>query len=324
MSGFGRLERVDLRAAWASEPQHFTPWLAQEENLALLGETLGIELELEAQERAVGPFRADILCKDMADGSWVLIENQLERTDHTHLGQLLTYAAGLQAVTIIWIASRFADEHRAACDWLNEITSENIRIFALEVELWRIGPSPVAPKFNIVSKPNDWSTAVALGRKGIEEGAVSELKAGYLGFWQAFNERLSAASRTIRPRKPAPKQWMDYSAGKTGVTIRLELTERTRRLRVSLYLNASDPLPSIWFARLEAERAQIEAEIGASLDWDPMPNRQSARIGLTLTDADPTDEADWPRQHDWLLVQLLAFDRVFRPRVSRLELEEIA
>ena len=156
----GRLEQIDLREAWESEPGHFTPWLAQDENLRLLGETIGIDLECEAQEKKVGLFRADILCKNMATDEWVLIENQLERSDHTHLGQLLTYAAGLNTVTIVWIARQFTDEHRAALDWLNEHTSDKISFFALEVELWRIGDSPIAPKFNIVCKPNDWTRTV--------------------------------------------------------------------------------------------------------------------------------------------------------------------
>jgi hypothetical protein len=141
----GRLEKIELRDIWRTEAMDFTPWLAQSENLALLGEALGMELEIEAQERNVGPFRADILCKDALDGSWVLIENQLEHTDHTHLGQLLTYAAGLHAATIVWVAGRFTDEHRAALDWLNEVTGEKFRFFGVEVELWRIGSSPAAP-----------------------------------------------------------------------------------------------------------------------------------------------------------------------------------
>ena len=157
----GRLEQVKLREAWESEPQDFTPWLAQVENLKLLSETLKMELVAEGTEQGVGSFRADILCRDTIDDSLVLIENQLERTDHNHLGQLLTYAAGLQTVTIIWVAARFADEHRAALDWLNEITDERFRFFGLEIELWRIGDSPAAPKFNIVSKPNEWVRAVS-------------------------------------------------------------------------------------------------------------------------------------------------------------------
>lgn len=143
----GRLTRVELREIWTAEASGFTPWLARPENLEILGETLGMDLELEAQERPVGPFRADILCKDVGTDQWVLIETQLERTDHLHLGQLLTYAAGLQAVTIVWVAAGFTEEHRATLDWLNKITDESFQFFGLEVELWRIGDSPAAPKF---------------------------------------------------------------------------------------------------------------------------------------------------------------------------------
>ena len=153
----GRLERVDLRKIWPDEAQDFTPWLAKKENLALLDETLGLELELEETEQSVGAFSADIVCRDAASESLVLIENQIEPTNHTHLGQTLTYAAGLDAVTIIWIASKFRDEHRAMLDWLNEKTEAQLSFFALEIELWRIGNSAPAPKFNIVARPNDWT-----------------------------------------------------------------------------------------------------------------------------------------------------------------------
>jgi len=157
----GRLEKVELRNAWQSGSGDFTPWLAREENLKLLGEAINIDLELEAEEKNVGPFRADILCRDTAsDEHWVLVENQLERTDHSHLGQLLTYAAGLKAATIVWIAERFTGEHRAALDSLNEITGERFAFFGLEVELWPIGESPMGQKFNVVSKPNDSTKTV--------------------------------------------------------------------------------------------------------------------------------------------------------------------
>jgi hypothetical protein len=159
------MQRVDLREVWSNEGTDFTPWLARDENIELLGEALGLTLEVEAQEKGVGPFRADILCKDADTNSWVLIENQLGRTDHVHLGQLLTYAAGLNAVTVVWIADTFTEEHRAALDWLNNITGEEFRFFGLEVELWRIGESPIAPKFNVVSKLDRAST-VARRRPG--------------------------------------------------------------------------------------------------------------------------------------------------------------
>ena len=151
-----RLKKIDLRKAWKSEDQEFTPWLAGEENLELLGDTIGIELELVGREKDMGPFRADILCKNVEDDSWVLIENQIEKTDHKHLGQLMTYAAGLQAATIIWIASRFTEEHRKYLDWLNEITDKRFKFFGLEIELFQIGNSTYAPRFNVISMPNNW------------------------------------------------------------------------------------------------------------------------------------------------------------------------
>ena len=180
-----RLTRVELRDIWISEAADFTPWLARPENIAVLGEALGIDLELEAQEKAVGPFRADILCKDIGTDHWVLIENQLERTDHSHLGQLLTYASGLEAVTIVWIAARFNEEHRATLDWLNKITDQSFRFFGLEVELWRIGDSPAAPKFNIVSKPNDWSHSVAQAVRAIDDAELSETRVMQRAYWAA-------------------------------------------------------------------------------------------------------------------------------------------
>jgi hypothetical protein len=213
---FGRLERVDPRLAWSTEAAHFTPWLAQTENLRLLSDTIGIELELEAQEKSVGPFRADILCKDTGTGNWVLIENQLERTDHTHLGQLITYAAGLKAVTIIWLANPFTEEHRAALDWLNQITDSRFNFFGLEVELWKIGNSQIAPKFNVVCKPNDWSKTVAEGAARVESEALTESKQIQLQFWTVFREFVLAKNSRIRPTQPLPQHWMNIAIGRSG------------------------------------------------------------------------------------------------------------
>ncbi len=181
----GRLVKVNIRDYWEREDNDFTPWLAEEENIRLLGNSIGIDLELEAQEKEVGLFRADLLCKDTATGDFVLVENQLERTDHGHLGQLLTYASGLNAVTIIWIALRFTEEHRAALDWLNEITDESIRFFGLEIELWKIGDSDLAPKFNLVATPNDWSKTVIGAAKNIEKAQQTGIKKLQIDYWTA-------------------------------------------------------------------------------------------------------------------------------------------
>ena len=203
----GRLEQVDLRAVWTTEPTAFTPWLAEPENLDVLGQTLGLNLETESVEKEVGSFRADIVCRDTGDDSSVLIENQLERTDHDHLGKLLTYGASLQAVTVVWLAAHFRDEHRAALDWLNRITREDIRFFGLEIELWRIGNSPIAPKFNIVSMPNDWSRSVAPAIGGAKK---SETRLKQMEYWARLQSTLDAQNGPVAGnRKPQPEHWMD-------------------------------------------------------------------------------------------------------------------
>ena len=178
-----------------------------------------MDLEVEAQERAVGPFRADILCKDISTNRWVLIENQLERTDHTHLGQLLTYASGLEAVTIVWIAARFTEEHRSTLDWLNKITDESFRFFGLEVELWRIGDSPAAPKFNVVSKPNDWSHSVAQAARVIDDAELSDTRLEQREYWAALNMVLNALKGPISGnRKPQALSWMPYPSSRVAMS----------------------------------------------------------------------------------------------------------
>lgn len=316
-TNLGRLERVDLRSVWLNESGGFTPWLAQEENIELLAETVGIDLEFEAQEKGVGPFRADILCKNTADGSWVLIENQLERTDHTHLGQLLTYAAGLQAVTIVWIAQRFTEEHRATLDWLNEITDEQFTFFGLEVELWRIGGSAVAPKFNVVCKPNDWSKTVSETAKAAATGEVSELKQIQLEFWTEFWKRLERTGSRLRGTKPRAQQWLNFALGRSNFG--LSATLNSQKGWIAANASCYGDHAKTHFAQLEAQKEAIEAEFGGPLSWERLPNRKESRIRIILDNADPTNEADWPRQHEWLQARLEKLFAVLAPRVRLLK-----
>jgi hypothetical protein len=316
MKVLGRLERVDLRTAWQSEAIDFTPWLAQADNLAILSDTIGRELELEAQERNVGPFRADILCKDVENGQWVLVENQLERTDHGHLGQLLTYAAGLQAVTIVWVAARFTEEHRATLDWLNEITDERFEFFGLEVELWRIGDSAPAPKFNIVSKPNDWSRDVGQAAKRIETEALTETKQKQLAFWTMFREYLQAEGSSMRAQKPLPQHWANFKIGRSGFVLAATLNSRLNRVGVELYINSSDPKAD--FKRLLAQKETVESDYGCDLRWMELPERKGAAIGLYRDGIAPLAEDNWVEIAQWLRLNLERFDAVFRKRIREL------
>jgi hypothetical protein len=314
----GRLTRVDLRDIWTSEASDFTPWLAREENLTVLGETLGIDLELEAQEKPVGPFRADILCKDIGSGAWVLVENQLERTDHGHLGQLLTYASGLQAVTIVWIAARFTEEHRSTLDWLNKITDESFRFFGLEVELWRIGDSPAAPKFNIVSKPNDWSRSVAQAARAIDETELSETRVMQRAYWTGLHEALEKAGGPVSGNKaPQPQSWMAYPIGRSGFHLGAVMVRPKQQVRSELYISG-DAAKAFFHLLLEQKEA-VEQELGYPLEWEELPSRRDSRISAYLNNVDPENEQDWPRQHEWLAARLNEMHKVFANRVRMLD-----
>lgn len=319
-SQLGRLEKIELRDIWKTEDKDFTPWLAQPENIAVLADSLGLELEVEAEEKKVGPFRADILCKDVDDNSWVLIENQLERTDHTHLGQLLTYAAGLKAVTIVWIASHFTDEHRAALDWLNGATDDNLRFFGLEVELWRIGESSAAPKFNIVSKPNEWSRSVGKASRQIEINALSETKQLQLVFWEEFVPELEEKS-SLRGRKPSAKHWMNFSIGRSGFNLRATINARDSRIGVELYLTKDTAID--YFQMIEQDQEEIEKTLGFSLIWQELPNKTACRIVSYLEDAVLLDRSRWKEYRNWTILKLMAFDKVFRQRIKNLSLDEL-
>ena len=261
-----------------------------------------MELELEAQERSVGPFRADLLCKDTDGGSWVLIENQLERTDHRHLGQLLTYAAGLHAVTICWIAESFAEEHRATLDWLNEITDEKFRFFGLEVELWRIRDSPPAPKFNVVSKPNDWSRSV------IDVKELTPKKRLQEKFWAALMKRLEERRSPVRPKKPQPQGWMQFSVGRSEFLLETTLQSTKRWICVDLFMTGPDS--TAHFRLLDQQRDEIERELG-KLEWRALPDRKSSSIRLRRKNVDPMQQEDWPNQIEWMVSTLEGFDKTF-------------
>ena len=314
----GKLEKVDLKTIWENEAYNFTPWLAQKENLELLGDTIGIELELEAQEKNVGPFRADILCKNTSDESLILIENQLERTDHKHLGQLLTYAAGLQSVVIVWVASKFTEEHRKALDWLNDITDERFSFFGLEVELWKIGNSPAAPKFNIISQPNNWSKTVARAAKNLDNQETSETKGLQYRYWQNFISYLENSSSKLRPQAPTPKHWLTFSIGRSGFHVNALLNTVTNRIGVELVIADKDGEKSFYHL-LAKDKEAIEREMGSDLEWRENPEKSRSSI-LLFFSADPSEEQNWASQNDWLKNTLEKFDSVFRQRIKNLNI----
>ena len=317
MSQLGRLLRVELRDVWRTEAQDFTPWLASEENISLLSETLGLDLEVEAEEKEVGPFRADILCRDVgSDGnSWVLIENQLERTDHTHMGQLITYAAGLSAVDIVWIAAAFSEEHRAALDWLNRITDNSVRFFGLEVEAWQIGDSVPAPKFNIVAKPNQWSRETSKAAKAIGEQDLTPTKAAQLRFWQGCKEAF-AGHPQLRAQAPRAQYWTNLAIGSSDAHIVMTVNSQASRLGVGIWLKSESVKED--FRTLLGEQEAIEEEMGVALEWRELPDKTVSRILLHKSDCPLEDEERWSEYFEWLRETAGKFNDAFRARIRAL------
>lgn len=321
MTDLGRLERVDLRAEWTKEDRDFTPWLAQEENIALLGEALNMSLEVEQEERRVGRFSADILCKDTGatDAGWVVIENQLETTDHSHLGQILTYAAGLEAKTCVWVAAKFHEEHRAAIDWLNEISSDEFQFFGLEIELWRIGGSVSAPKFNIIAKPNDWKREVGRTARSMQPASLTDTKKLQLEFWHALNKRLNE-HKFLRSRKPRAQHWTTFSIGRSGMHLGALFNTKDSRISVELYLG--DENANAYFDELNLSRQKIDQNIGVELEWLPLPESRACRIIAHEAAGNIRDREKWPILLEWLVKTLERMHTELAPRVKELTGED--
>lgn len=309
----GKLEKVDLRKLWNGEATAFTPWLTKEENISLLEEAIGIELEYIEQEKNVGPFRADILCKSTIDDHYILIENQLEKTDHTHLGQLMTYAAGLDAVTIIWIAKQFTEEHRAAVDWLNRITDEKFNFFGVEIEVYRIGDSLPAPMFRIVSKPNDWAKSV---KATTSTQGLSKTKAINLEYWQSFKTFVENTDSKLRCPKPQPQHWANFALGKSNFLLAAVVGVRDNFLRVEFLIDGPNSKTNF---RLLKEKYELDSqnEVDSQIIWDEIPAKRVSFVYLKK-DFDISNRAQWKSQHEWMKNSLEKFDRFFRDKIKTL------
>jgi hypothetical protein len=308
-----RLEQVSLREAWKHEAGEFTPWLAEQANLDSLAQALGIsELALVATEHWVGDFKLDILCTD--GDQKVVIENQLAETDHKHLGQILAYAAGVSARKVIWVAESFRQEHIAALQFLNDNATDDLSFFGVQIELWRIGDSPLAPKFEVVAKPNDWAKS---GREQARAATSSSTtKQRQLKFWLALVESLAKNAPSIRPQAPRAQHWLNNSIGRSGFGLNITANMRHERLGVELWMPGAEAKQH--FANLLAQRESIEQQLGFTLDWQGLPDAIGCRIASWYPNAPLEDENRWDDYLGWLTQRLLKMDQVLRPLVKSL------
>ena len=286
LSELGTLKEVSLREAWSHEAHSFTPWLA--DNLDRLSTAIGIPLELEGQEVSVESFSADILARNPQNDTRVLIENQLEQTDHTHLGQILTYLAGLEAQVVIWVASSFRDPHLSAVKWLNDHTVAPFAFFAVQVKAVRIDDSPIAPLFEIVAKPNDWDRQIQ--KQVRSTGELSELSKWRLRFWEH-----------LLTRHPEQEEWDGRSATSshwrqvpnTDIWVSIYISKK----EVGLFVRGwrSTDREDI-FRQLEPHQENLEKSLG-------VPIGNGGKSGYFFSQksiGDLTDESCWSEKVDWL------------------------
>lgn len=314
----GQFRKVELRKRWPNEASDLTPWLAKHPEL--LSETLGIgDLEVKETEKSVGGYRADLVLEGV-DGT-VVVENQLGRTDHDHLGKLITYGAGERAQTVVWLARGFRDEHRAAVDWLNDI-SEDTDFFGVELELWRIDDSRPAPRLNVVAKPNDWSREAARTRRTDQRSPTKETQ---LRYWTAFREVLLSVEGPARPQKAHPQNWLVMTIGRAGFYLAGGTNSQAAWIRAELYFDHAvlkRQVPALdastYFDSLKRDRDAIERQLDFELKWEALPKAGACRVAV-YRECDPTDESDWPEQHEWLADRLNRMHRVLAPRVKVLK-----
>ena len=299
----GKIQQVDLREVWPNEATSFTPWL--EENPEELGEVLGLDLEF-VREKPVGKFSLDLFGTDLNTNRKVIVENQLETSNHNHLGQLLTYAGGVEPSVIVWVAKSIRQEHRAALEWLNSVTDSETMFFGVEVKAIKIGDSEPAPMLDLVVEPNSWVKEVRSSSGGNFE---SEKSKAYGDFWRTLIEEVSGELPEFASRKPWNRGWLPVGQGLSGVCITLVFY--AQGLRTEFYFGSSDQrLNQSRFDAVLALREPIESAIGQPLEWEALEGRKACRIALYGPDGDITESERWADYRTWFTDSYKLFKEV--------------
>ncbi len=312
MKPIGKLEQVDLRQVWAHEALGFSAWM--EQNLDVLAEALGRSFTFLERERTVGSFNVDLVAEDES-GNLVIIENQLEASNHDHLGKLLTYATNLEAKTAVWIVKHGRAEHVRAVQWLNEATPEDVAFYLVKLAAYRIGDSPAAPLFTLIVGPSEDSKAV-----GREKKELAERHRLRLDFWRQLLERAKAMGvRSHAGRSPSKHSWIAAGAGKSGFSYNYVI-RMDDEAKVELYIDVGDEVENKRiFDTLANRRETIERAFGGPLDWERLDDARASRIRKTLKVPGLKSPAErWP---DGQKVMIEAMDRLVKalgPEIKRL------
>ena len=300
----GKLHEIDIRTVWKHEQYDFSKWLAEEDNIRELGDTLNLSLTDVETEKFVGNYRCDIICKDELTGKMVLIENQLEPTNHDHLGKIITYASGLDAAVVVWIVSSARDEHASAIEWLNKHTDDEISFFLLEVHAYKIGDSEPAPQFKIIEQPNDFVKTV----KAIAKNAdLNDSEKSRLEFWTQFNEVIDEKGKPFNKRKATTDHWYNVAIGSSEASISIDLVNKEHKIRVSLWINDNKDI----FDDLLQKKDDIETALGFELEWNRLDNKKASYICTYIKGLDFKNQDNYPQLMEQIIDLVLTMRKVF-------------
>lgn len=291
----GKLEKIELREVWRHEALDFTRWLAKKENIAILSKEIGIDIEVIETEMSVGRYNVDIYARDIESNKRIVIENQLENTNHDHLGKMLVYAAGLDADIAIWIVKDVNEEHRQAVEWLNDNSFEKINIFLVKVELWQIDNSPIAPKFQVICEPNNWAKVL----KQQSKENVSDLELKQMEYWQGFVDYAKSKDKTYISQRPSIYNWYVIRIGSSDYKIKLVHSVNSDMIRCQLEI-FNDSI----YKKLEQYRTEIDNKING-LEWEYLEDRKVNRISCNNSSKDNASS------YVWLLDMVDRFKEVF-------------
>lgn len=267
----GKLEEVDIRELWKHEQYDFSEWLSKKENIENLNEILGLTLVDISKETYVGSYRCDLFAKDETTGIKVIIENQLEMSNHDHLGKIITYASGLDAKVVVWIVKEAREEHRSAIEWLNNNTNSNVNFFLIEIHAYKIGNSDNAPMFQVIEQPNDFIK----NNKSINSNdTMNKSQSQRLEFWNQFNNVLVERGKPFNVRKATTDHWYNVAIGTSDVHIDITLVNKDSVIGVELYITDNKEL----FDKLYQRKDEIENDLGFKLDWRRLNNSKASRI----------------------------------------------
>ena len=269
--GIGKLKEVDIRELWKHEQYDFSEWLSKKENIENLNEILGLTLIDISKETYVGAYRCDLFAKDETTGIKVIIENQLEGSNHDHLGKIITYASGLDAKVVVWIVKEAREEHRSAIEWLNNNTNSNVNFFLIEIHAYKIGESDPAPMFQVVEQPNDF---IKNNKSTNRDESMNKSQSQRIEFWNQFNNVVIERGKPFNIRKATTDHWYNVAIGTSDAHIDITLVNKDSLIGVELYITDNKEL----FDKLYERKDEIEQELGFNLDWRRLDNSKASRI----------------------------------------------